>query len=94
VLADGLPLTMRQRIIAETRGPTPLSAISVMEQRPFLGERLLRWPPRWSSDYCWWTKSSSRVRTGYGIRRATVRWPEGGPGLRGLDPTLFERPKS
>ena len=33
---------MRQRIIAESRGRTPLSAISVMEQRLFLGERLLR----------------------------------------------------
>src|SRR5262249_12065152 len=34
-LADGLPLAMRQRIIAETRARTPLSAISVMEQRLF-----------------------------------------------------------
>ena len=41
-LADGLPAPMRQRIIAESRGRTPLSAISVMEQRLFLGERLLR----------------------------------------------------
>src|SRR5712692_8956248 len=38
-LADGLPCAMRQRITAETRGRTPLSAISVMEQRLFLGER-------------------------------------------------------
>ena len=41
-LADGLPVAMRQRLIAEIRGRTPLSAISVMEQRLFLGERLLR----------------------------------------------------
>ena len=41
-LADGLPVAMRQRIMAESRGRTPLSAISVMEQRLFLGERLLR----------------------------------------------------
>ena len=41
-LSDGLPVAMRQRIIAESRGRTPLSAISVMEQRLFLGERLLR----------------------------------------------------
>src|SRR5258708_3227655 len=41
-LADGLPVAMRQRISAETRARTPLSAISVMEQRLFLGERLLR----------------------------------------------------
>jgi hypothetical protein len=43
VLADGLPPAMRQRIIAETRGRPPLSAISVMEQWLFLGERLLRY---------------------------------------------------
>src|SRR5262249_50131233 len=42
LLADGLPLAMRQRIIGEPRARTPLSAISVMEQRLFLGERLLR----------------------------------------------------
>src|SRR4029077_15173581 len=36
VLADGLPVAMRQRLIAETRVRTPLSAISVMEQRLFL----------------------------------------------------------
>src|SRR5262249_3295279 len=41
-LADGLPLAMRQRLRVETRDRTPLSAISVMEQRLFLGERLLR----------------------------------------------------
>src|SRR5690348_7780176 len=41
-LADGLPMAMRQRIVAESRDRTPLSAISVMEQRLFLGERLLR----------------------------------------------------
>ena len=42
VLADGLPPAMRQRLTGETGGRTPLSAISVMEQRLFLGERLLR----------------------------------------------------
>src|SRR4029077_7168531 len=42
VLADGLPLAMRQRVTAETGARTPLSAISVMEQQLFLGERLLR----------------------------------------------------
>jgi asparagine synthase (glutamine-hydrolysing) len=40
-LADGLPPAMRQRLVAETGGRTRLSAISVMEQRLFLGERLL-----------------------------------------------------
>ncbi len=36
------PRSMRERLLAETRARTPLSAISVMEQRLFLGERLLR----------------------------------------------------
>src|SRR5262249_39222069 len=41
-LSDGLSLALRQQIVSETRSRTPLSAISVMEQRLFLGERLLR----------------------------------------------------
>ena len=41
-LADGLPPAMRERVLAETGKRSPLSAISVMEQRLFLGERLLR----------------------------------------------------
>ena len=41
-LVDGLSNAMRDRIVAETEGRSPLSAISVMEQRLFLGERLLR----------------------------------------------------
>ena len=42
VLTDGMPSAMRQRLATETNGRAPLSAISVMEQRLFLGERLLR----------------------------------------------------
>ena len=41
-LTDGLPVAMRQRIVAESRDRTPLSAISVMEQRLFLGVRVVR----------------------------------------------------
>jgi asparagine synthase (glutamine-hydrolysing) len=41
-LVDGLPAAMRLRLLLETRSRSPLSAISVMEQRLFLGERLLR----------------------------------------------------
>ena len=103
-LADGLPLAMRQRVIAETRARTPLSAISVMEQRLFLGERLLR-----DSDVASMASSlEQRVplvdhiffesvdRLGDQARyrplgrKAMLRRI----GLRGLDPTLFERPKS
>ena len=38
----GLPLSMLSRLELETGSRSPLSAISVMEQRLFLGERLLR----------------------------------------------------
>src|SRR5262249_40391458 len=41
-LATGRPAPLRRRAMAEPRTRTPLSAISVMEQRLFLSERLLR----------------------------------------------------
>ena len=103
-LADGLPSAMRQRIIAETRARTPLSAISVMEQRLFLGERLLR-----DNDVASMASSleqrvplvdqvlfesvdrlPDRARYRPLGRKAMLRRI----GLRGLDPALFERPKS
>ena len=103
-LADGLPPAMRQRISAETCARTPLSAISVMEQRLFLGERLLR-----DNDVASMASSlEQRVplvdqvlfesvdrlpdQTRYQPlgRKAMLRRI----GLRGLDPALFERPKS
>jgi asparagine synthase (glutamine-hydrolysing) len=104
VLADGLPQAMRQRLIKETRGRTPLSAISVMEQRLFLGERLLR-----DNDVASMASSleqrvplvdqvlfesvdrlPDRVRYEPLGRKAILRRI----GLRGLDPALFDRPKS
>jgi asparagine synthase (glutamine-hydrolysing) len=103
-LADGLPLAMRQRIIAETRGRTPLSAISVMEQRLFLGERLLR-----DNDVASMASSlEQRVPLVDQLLYESVdRLPDQARyrplgrkamlrriGLRGLDPALFERPKS
>ena len=103
-LADGLPLAMRRRILAESRGRTPLSAISVMEQRLFLGERLLR-----DNDVASMAASleqrvplvdqvlfenvdrlSDSTRYAPLGRKAVLRRI----GLRGLDPALFERPKS
>jgi asparagine synthase (glutamine-hydrolysing) len=103
-LADGLPEAMRQRIIAESRGRTPLSAISVMEQRLFLGERLLR-----DNDVASMACSlEQRVPLVDQILLESVdRLPDRARylplgqkamlrriGLRGLDPALFERPKS
>jgi asparagine synthase (glutamine-hydrolysing) len=103
-LADGLPLAMRQRISGETRDRTPLSAISVMEQRLFLGERLLR-----DNDVASMASSlEQRVPLVDQVLYESVdRLPDQERyqplgrkamlrriGLRGLDPTLFERPKS
>jgi asparagine synthase (glutamine-hydrolysing) len=103
-LADGLPVAMRERIIAQTRARTPLSAISVMEQRLFLGERLLR-----DNDVASMASSlEQRVPLVDQVLFDSVdRLPDQARyrplgrkamlrriGLRGLDPALFERPKS
>jgi asparagine synthase (glutamine-hydrolysing) len=103
-LADGLPTAMRQRILAESRGRTPLSAISVMEQRLFLGERLLR-----DNDVASMACSlEQRVPLVDQVLLEKVdRLPDHARysplgqksmlrriGLRGLDPALFDRPKS
>src|SRR5271167_485673 len=103
-LADGLPVAMRQRIITETRGRTPLSAISVMEQRLFLGERLLR-----DNDVASMASSlEQRVPLVDQVLFESVdRLPDPARyrplgrkamlrriGLRGLPAALFERPKS
>ena len=104
VLADGLPPAMRERVLAETRARTPLSAISVMEQRLFLGERLLR-----DNDVASMASSlEQRVPLVDQLLFESVdRLPDDARyrplgrkamlrriGLRGLDPALFERPKS
>jgi asparagine synthase (glutamine-hydrolysing) len=103
-LADGLAPAMRQRITAETRARTPLSAISVMEQRLFLGERLLR-----DNDVASMASSlEQRVPlVDHVLFESVDRLPDQARyqplgrkamlrriGLRGLDPALFERPKT
>ncbi len=103
-LADGLPTPMRRRLIAETRGRTPLSAISVMEQRLFLGERLLR-----DNDVASMACSLEQrvplvdqvLFESVDRLPAAARYQPLGRkaalrriGLRGLDPALFERRKS
>lgn len=104
VLPDGLPVGMRARLLGETRSRSPLSAISVMEQRLFLGERLLR-----DSDAASMA-SSIELRLPL-VDQALFEQVDGLPdelrylplgrkeilrrvGLEGLDPALFERPKS
>jgi len=103
-LVEGLPPAMHQRLVAETRSRSPRSAISVMEQRLFLGERLLR-----DNDVASMAASIEQrvplvdqvlfesadrlpdaVRYDPVGRKAILRRI----GLRGLDPALFDRPKS
>jgi len=104
MMADGLPPLTRSRILAEADGRPTLSAISVLEQRLFLGERLLRDTDAASMS------ASIEVRvplvdqllTRYVDRLPlTQRFSPVGKksilrrlGLRGLDAKLFERPKS
>jgi asparagine synthase (glutamine-hydrolysing) len=104
-LTDGLPCTLRERLVGETRARrTPLSAISVMEQRLFLGERLLR-----DNDVASMASSlEQRVPlVDHVLFESVDRLPDlpryrplgrkamlRRVGLRGLDPALFERPKS
>jgi asparagine synthase (glutamine-hydrolysing) len=103
-LVDGLPRALRARLEHETRGRSALSAISVLEQRMFLGERLLRDNDAASMaasieqrlplvdqlllEAVWQLPDGRRYRP---VRRkAALRRI----GLRGLDAALFKRPKS
>ncbi len=101
---DGLPRAMHRRLDAETGGRSPLSTLSVLEERLFLGERLLR-----DNDVASMAASiEQRVplvdsvlfdtvdriadpkRYAPVTRKAILRRA----GLRGLAPELFDRPKS
>jgi asparagine synthase (glutamine-hydrolysing) len=103
-LVDGLPTPMRKRLKSETIARTPLSAISVMEQRLFLGERLLR-----DNDAASMACSlEQRVPlVDHVLFEGVDRLPDEARyhpigrksmlrriGLRGLDPALFDRPKT
>ena len=102
-LTDGLPAAMMAKITSETRERSPLSAISVMETRLFLAERLLR-----DNDVASMASSleqrvplvdqllfesvdrlSDQDRYYPVGRKAILRRI----GLRGLDSALFDRPK-
>lgn len=103
-MVDGLPAAMRSKLEIETQGCTELSAISLMEQRIFLGERLLR-----DTDS---TSMSASIEVRLPLvdqilfeaanqLRDSVRYRPVGKksilrriGLRGLDPALFDRRKS
>jgi asparagine synthase (glutamine-hydrolysing) len=104
LLQDGLPPALRTRLLEEASHRSPLAAISVMEQRLFLGERLLR-----DNDAASMAASVEQrlPLVDQVLAEAVDRLPDAvryGPvgkkaflrriGLRGLDPALFERPKS
>ncbi|MCC6422279.1 MAG: asparagine synthase (glutamine-hydrolyzing) [Phycisphaerales bacterium] len=100
----GLPAAMRQRLEEETHGLSDLQAISAMELRCFLGQRLLRDTDAASMAV------SLEVRLPL-VDQVVVRELANVPdelrysplgrkmllrrvGLSGLDPALFDRPKS
>lgn len=103
-LVDGLPTAMHSHLLHETQAHSPLSALSILEQRLFLGERLLRDTDAASMA------SSIEVRlplVDQILFEQVNRLPEQQRyfplgqksilrriGLRGLNPALFERPKS
>jgi asparagine synthase (glutamine-hydrolysing) len=103
VITDGLPDSMRSKLLSEIGSRSSLSALSLIEQRLFLGERLLR------------DTDATSMAASIEIRLPLVdqvlfgtidRLPDQEryhplgtksvlrrAGLRGLDPALFERPK-
>jgi asparagine synthase (glutamine-hydrolysing) len=103
-LVEGLTRAMRDRLKFESQGRPALEAISVMEQRLFLGERLLR-----DTD-CTSMSASIELRlplVDHVLLEAAARVPDDQRyepvgakamlrriGLRGMDPALFDRPKS
>jgi asparagine synthase (glutamine-hydrolysing) len=104
LLVNGLPREMHDRVALEMRDRSPLAALSVLEQRLFLGERLLR-----DNDVASMAASLEQrvplvdqllLAAAVDVPDAVRYLPLGRKallrqvGLRGLDPALFERPKS
>jgi len=103
-VSQGLTREMAERLCTETRGHSPLSAVSVLEQRLFLGERLLRDTDAASMAVSLETRlplvDSVVFEAVAGLTDQDRYAPVGRKqilrtvGLDGLDPSLFERPKS
>jgi asparagine synthase (glutamine-hydrolysing) len=100
---DGLPVEMRTRLKHELQGRTDLAAISALEQRLFLGERLLR-----DNDAASMAASIEQrlPLVDQVLLQHVVRYPDRQryqpilrkealrrTGLRGLDPALFAEKK-
>jgi asparagine synthase (glutamine-hydrolysing) len=100
----GLSPALRERLERETHGRSPLSAVSALEQRLFLGERLLRDTDAASMAVSLETRlplvDQFLVEAVNRLPDAARYSPLGRKqalrtiGLDGLDPALFERPKS
>ncbi len=104
ILKDGLPPAMRARLAREIEGRGSLETVSVLEQRLFLGERLLRDTDATSMS------ASIEIRlplVDQGLLAAVMRLRTDARyepvrrkdmlrriGLKGIDPAIFERPKS
>ena len=101
---DGLQPTLRDRLARESAARSPLETVSIFEQRLFLGERLLRDTDAASMAVSLETRLPlvdqvlletvnrlpDQVRYQPLGRKQALR----DAGLLGLDPKLFERPKS
>lgn len=103
-LPNGLPPALRSELLAETAGRSSLEAISLLEQRLFLGERLLRDTDAVSMAasieirlplvdqqlLAQANRVPEELRYQPVRRKAMLRRI----GLKGLSPELFDRPKS
>jgi len=103
-LVDGLPAMMRARLLNEIQGRSPIAAVSILEQRLFLGERLLRDTDAASMAVSIETRLPLVDRV---LLETVTRIPDAQRffplrrkqllrdiGLAGLDPAIFDRPKS
>lgn len=101
---SGLPSELHQRLMTESAGRSPLQTVSLLEQRLFLGERLLRDTDAASMAVSLETRlplvDQVLLETVYRLPDEQRYQPIGrkqalrNAGLIGLDPKLFERPKS
>ncbi|MGE0350257.1 asparagine synthase (glutamine-hydrolyzing) [Hydrogenophaga sp.] len=103
-LPDGLPALRREAILADLETRPPLDAISAMEHSMFLGERLLRDTDAASMAASLETRLPfvdkdllsvvNRMDTGARFHPLKSKRALRQAGLKGLDPKMFERPKS
>jgi asparagine synthase (glutamine-hydrolysing) len=101
---DGLSEELRWQLAREIEGQSPLAAVSILEQRLFLGERLLRDTDAASMAVSLETRLplvDQKVSETLNRVPDELRFEPLGKksmlrkvGLAGLDPAIFERPKS